>query len=64
MDQDVIVLDSQDQITLDNVIGLLDEVVHNGEQGAENIYAWFLGEKDLIKRTLDELEDIRLDLTI
>jgi hypothetical protein len=38
-------------------IGLLDECLTNGDLGKENLYSWFLSERDIIEKTLQELEE-------
>lgn len=38
-------------------IGLLDEFLINGDLGKENLYNWFLSERNAIKTILQELEE-------
>lgn len=43
-------------ITLSNAIGLLEELISNGNKNPLYLVNWFYGEEDLIKRTLEELK--------
>ncbi len=47
-----------DEITINNAIGLLDELIHNGSNNRESLIAWYESEKELIKSTLSELKEI------
>ena len=44
-------------ITINNSIGLLEELLHNGDSSKTYLYAWFIGERELIKRTVIDLRD-------
>ena len=48
-----------DRITENNVVALLDECFTNGNTGPGSLWAWFLAERYLIERTL---EDANYDL--
>jgi hypothetical protein len=43
-----------DAITINNLVALLEECMINGNLGSEQLYAWYLGEKELIKQTVLE----------
>jgi len=45
-------------VTINNSIGLLKECLHNCDKGSTYLYGWCLGEKELIKQTINELEEI------
>ena len=42
-----------DDITKNNLIALLEECIHNGDEGPEQLWAWFMGERSLIERKVD-----------
>ena len=44
-----------DKITINNATILLEECLFNGSIGAENLYSWFMGEKELIEKTIEDL---------
>ena len=44
-------------IIKNNAIGLLEECITNGEKGKDTLYAWFLGEYNLIAETIQLLSD-------
>jgi len=44
------------EITTNNATGLLKELLHNGGKSQNNLYGWFLGERELIKRTIEDIE--------
>lgn len=46
-----------DKITLNNLIGLLEECVINGEQGPSTLWAWFCANLELIDRTIKDAEE-------
>lgn len=48
-----------DNITENNVVALLEECVANGNLGPSSLWLWFLQERPLIERTL---EDANFDL--
>jgi hypothetical protein len=50
-----------DQITLINVSALLSEAMHNGKLGPKHLYAWLLGEQNLIEQTAKELDEMLLE---
>ena len=41
-------------ITRNNLIGLLEECLANGQLGIESLWAWYQGEKEVIKQTVLE----------
>jgi len=41
--------------TINNATVLLEECLYNGAIGPENLYAWFIGEKEFIEGTLQDL---------
>jgi hypothetical protein len=43
-----------------NACGLLEECLYNGSQGKDTLYAWFLGECEIIEQTVNDLNE---DLT-
>ena len=45
------------EITLNNLIGLLEECVGNGNEGPETLWAWFLAERGLIERTIKDVSN-------
>lgn len=47
-----------DETTINNAIGLLDELIQNGSNDHESLIAWFESEKELIKVTLSGLKEI------
>jgi len=48
-------ISKDDRITINNATVLLEECLFNGSIGTENLYSWYLGEKELIERTIEEL---------
>jgi len=42
-----------DNITENNVVALLEECVANGNLGPSSLWMWFLQERPLIERTLE-----------
>jgi hypothetical protein len=42
-----------DKITENNVVALLEECVANGNLGPSSLWLWFLQERPLIERTLE-----------
>lgn len=54
-----------DNITENNVVALLEECVANGNLGPSSLWLWFLQERPLIERTLENanfyLEDANFD---
>lgn len=42
---------------INNAVALLEEVIVNGMNGMENLYAWFLAEKELVEETVKNLID-------
>ena len=43
-----------DNITENNVVALLEECVANGNLGPGSLWLWFLQERPLIERTLED----------
>ena len=43
--------------TVNNAIALFEEMQANGDQGPETLYAWWLGEQDVIAQTIAELKN-------
>lgn len=41
-----------DAIALNNLVELLEECMINGNLGPEQLYAWYLGEKELIRQAV------------
>ena len=37
---------------MENLIGLLEECLANGDSGMESLYAWFLAERDVIESSV------------
>ena len=50
------------EISINNANALLEECITNGEKGSDNLYAWFLNEKEFIKRTIIDLSEHTEDL--
>lgn len=46
-----------DEIAKNNMIALLDECCHNGKKGMGSLYAWFLSERPLIERTIQDAKE-------
>jgi len=46
-----------DKITLNNLIGLLEECATNGDTGPHALWAWFCAERELIDRTIKDAEE-------
>lgn len=42
-------------IVINNTIAILEELLDNGNNSPESLYAWFLGEQKLIEQTLETL---------
>lgn len=43
-----------DPITENNVVALLEECLANGNTGPGSLWAWFLAERYLIERTVED----------
>jgi len=43
-----------DEITENNVLGLLEECLSNGNIGPGSLWLWFLNERHLIERAVEE----------
>ena len=53
------------EATINNATALLEEVIVNGKKGKDNLYAWFLGEQNLIENTIfDLLEESHLSACV
>ena len=50
-------------VTLNNLIALLDECLHNGDIGKDSLFAWFSGERSIIEQTLKDAEYYEETLT-
>ncbi len=52
-----------DRIALDNAICLLHECLENGLTGSDNLWAWFIANRDSIESARDDLifEEEELD---
>lgn len=46
-----------DNITLDNMMGLLEECIVNGDRNPETLYAWFVENRNLMTSILRDVED-------
>ena len=38
---------------METALALLEEVLHNGNNGKDALYAWFLGEKNVIEQVTE-----------
>ena len=47
-------------ISINNAVSLLEECYVNGNQGSQNLHAWFLDNVDLIFQTIQEFESQNL----
>lgn len=48
---------TDDGITINNAIGLLEELIDNGDNGRRSLIAWFLSERNLIENTIFHLKE-------
>ena len=53
-----------DETTINNAIGLLEECITNGKSGKDILYAWFLGEQNLIDRTIKEFSIEQIEAVV
>lgn len=43
---------------IDNAIALLDELLVNGDISKDSLWPWFIGERELIQQTKENLESL------